>query len=511
MLCEVARQVGVDRFLHISTDEVYGSIEEGSFTEADTLGPRSPYSASKAGSDLIALSHHTTHGLPVMVTRSSNNFGPYQFPEKVIPLFVTNLFDGLKVPLYGDGGNVRDWCYVIDNCQAVDLVLRSGTVGEIYNIGGGNEITNRELTYKLLALVGRDESYIQPVADRLGHDRRYSVTTEQGRVAGLAARARPRRGAGGHGGLVPGPSGVVGAAPGPGGDQAGRLSACASSSPEPAARSPRTSPADARRPATRSWRWGISGSTSPTVMPCSARSVRSAPKPSSTARPGRRWTPARATRNGPSRTTRWRCVGWPRGAAGPAATSCSCRPTTCSRARRPSPTSSGIRPARSASTGASKLAGELEAMGAGIGATIVRTSWVVGEHGQNMVKTILRLLAERPRCPSSTISGAIRPSPPTWRGWCAGWRWTADRASTTSPTKARSAGSSWPGRSPSAAGRDPSQVEPIATKDLHPPRPAPRPANSVLDNAVLRLSGLPLLPDFRETLPKVVRAIVDGA
>ena len=186
VLCEVARQVGVDRFLHISTDEVYGSIEEGSFTEADTLGPRSPYSASKAGSDLIALSHHTTHGLPVMVTRSSNNFGPYQFPEKVIPLFVTNLFDGLKVPLYGDGGNVRDWCYVIDNCQAVDLVLRSGTVGEIYNIGGDNEITNRELTYKLLALVGRDESYIQPVADRLGHDRRYSVTT--GKVESLGWR-----------------------------------------------------------------------------------------------------------------------------------------------------------------------------------------------------------------------------------------------------------------------------------------------------------------------------------
>ena len=112
ILCEVARQVGVERFLHVSTDEVYGSIEEGSFRETDALGPRSPYSASKAGSDLIALSHHTTHGLPVVVTRSSNNFGPFQFPEKVIPLFVTNLFDGLPVPLYGDGGNIRDWCYV---------------------------------------------------------------------------------------------------------------------------------------------------------------------------------------------------------------------------------------------------------------------------------------------------------------------------------------------------------------------------------------------------------------
>jgi len=178
-LCGVARRVGVDRFLHISTDEVYGSIDEGSFTEEDALGPRSPYSASKAGSDLIALSHHITHGLPVVVTRSSNNFGPYQFPEKVIPLFVTNLFDGLKVPLYGDGGNIRDWCYVDDNCRAVELVLRQGVVGEIYNIGAGNEITNRALTLKLLAATDRDESFIEPVADRRGHDRRYSIATDK--------------------------------------------------------------------------------------------------------------------------------------------------------------------------------------------------------------------------------------------------------------------------------------------------------------------------------------------
>jgi dTDP-glucose 4,6-dehydratase len=179
VLCDVARQVGVSRFLHISTDEVYGSIAEGSFTERDRLEPRSPYSASKAGSDLIALSYYTTYGLPVIVTRSSNNFGPYQFPEKVIPLFVTNLFDGLKVPLYGDGGNIRDWCYVEDNCHAVDLVLRNGVVGDIYNIGAGNEISNRELTGKLLAFTGRDESFIEPVEDRLGHDRRYSITTDK--------------------------------------------------------------------------------------------------------------------------------------------------------------------------------------------------------------------------------------------------------------------------------------------------------------------------------------------
>jgi dTDP-glucose 4,6-dehydratase len=167
----------VSRVLHISTDEVYGSIEEGSFVEGDPLTPRSPYSASKAGSDLIALSYFTTYGLPVLISRSSNNFGPNQYPEKVIPLFVTNLLDGRKVPLYGDGMNVRDWCYVEDNCAAVDLVLREGAIGEIYNIGAGNEIPNRELTERILALLGADESMIDYVEDRLGHDRRYSIAT----------------------------------------------------------------------------------------------------------------------------------------------------------------------------------------------------------------------------------------------------------------------------------------------------------------------------------------------
>ena len=197
VLCDVARRIGIERFVHISTDEVYGSIEVGSFSEADTLTPRSPYSAAKAGSDLIALSYHTTHGLPVLVTRCSNNFGPYQFPEKVIPLFTTNLLDGKSVPLYGDGGNIRDWIHVHDHNTAVDLVLRHGVVGEIYNIGAGNEITNKELTYRLLELTGRDESFIDFVPDRLGHDRRYSIThdkvtalgwkTEHNLTDGLAA------------------------------------------------------------------------------------------------------------------------------------------------------------------------------------------------------------------------------------------------------------------------------------------------------------------------------------
>ena len=184
VMCDTARVVGVERFLHISTDEVYGSIEEGSFSETDPLMPRSPYSASKAGSDLIALSYLETHGLPVLVTRSSNNFGPYQFPEKVIPLFVTNLIEGGTVPLYGDGLNVRDWCFVEDNCAGVDLVLREGEIGEVYNIGAGNEITNRELTDRLLALCGADESSIDYVEDRLGHDRRYSIDISKAKALG---------------------------------------------------------------------------------------------------------------------------------------------------------------------------------------------------------------------------------------------------------------------------------------------------------------------------------------
>jgi dTDP-glucose 4,6-dehydratase len=184
VVIDVARRLDVDRVLHISTDEVYGSVPEGSSKETDALVPRSPYSASKAGSDLIALSYFTTYDVPVLVTRSSNNFGPFQFPEKVIPLFVTNLLEGARVPLYGDGMNVRDWCYVADNCAAVDLVLRQGTIGEIYNIGAGNEVPNRELTDRLLRLTGQGEEMVEYVEDRLGHDRRYSVDTTKIRALG---------------------------------------------------------------------------------------------------------------------------------------------------------------------------------------------------------------------------------------------------------------------------------------------------------------------------------------
>jgi dTDP-glucose 4,6-dehydratase len=174
-LLDAALRHGVERFVHVSTDEVYGSIESGSWPETHVLQPNSPYAASKASSDLIALAYHRTHDLPVVVTRCSNNYGPYQFPEKVIPLFVTNLLDGQTVPLYGDGGNVRDWLHVEDHCRGIELVRSGGRVGEIYNIGGGTELSNRELTERLLEAVGADWSRVQAVEDRKGHDRRYSV------------------------------------------------------------------------------------------------------------------------------------------------------------------------------------------------------------------------------------------------------------------------------------------------------------------------------------------------
>ncbi|MDO9538547.1 MAG: dTDP-glucose 4,6-dehydratase [Methanocalculus sp.] len=184
VLLEGALKNGISRFIHVSTDEVYGSTFEGSFTELDNLNPSSPYSASKAGSDLLARSYWITHGLPVIITRCTNNFGPYQYPEKLIPLFATNLFDGKKVPVYGTGKNVRDWIYVIDHCRAIAFILSRGAPGEIYNIGSGNELTNLEITHSLLAHSGRDESRIEYVQDRPGHDWRYSLDTTKIRSMG---------------------------------------------------------------------------------------------------------------------------------------------------------------------------------------------------------------------------------------------------------------------------------------------------------------------------------------
>ncbi len=174
-LLDAALRHRVGRFLHVSTDEVYGSIQVGSWTEESPLAPNSPYSAAKAGSDLLALAYHRTHGMDVVVTRCSNNYGPYQFPEKVIPLFVTNLMEGARVPLYGDGGNVRDWLHVADHVAGIQLVLEKGRAGEVYHIGGGAELTNLELTGRLLAACGASWDCVDRVPDRKGHDRRYSL------------------------------------------------------------------------------------------------------------------------------------------------------------------------------------------------------------------------------------------------------------------------------------------------------------------------------------------------
>ncbi|MGW1271585.1 dTDP-glucose 4,6-dehydratase [Streptomyces sp. NPDC002491] len=175
VLLDAARRHGVGRFVQVSTDEVYGSIGEGSWTEDRPLAPNSPYSASKAGADLLALAHHRTHGLDVVVTRCTNNYGPYQFPEKVVPLFVTRLLDGKPVPLYGDGRNVRDWLHVSDHCRGIDLVLHGGRAGEVYHIGGGAELTNHKLTGLLLDALGADWDRVEHVPDRKGHDLRYSL------------------------------------------------------------------------------------------------------------------------------------------------------------------------------------------------------------------------------------------------------------------------------------------------------------------------------------------------
>jgi dTDP-glucose 4,6-dehydratase len=175
VLLDAARNSNLKRFLHVSTDEVYGSISEGSWPEDHPLLPNSPYSASKAGSDLLVRAYNRTHKLDTVITRCSNNYGQYQFPEKVMPLFITNIIEGKKVPLYGNGLNVRDWLHVDDHCRGIALALTKGKSGEVYNIGGGTELTNVELTHKILVSMGVGEEFIQPVEDRKGHDLRYSV------------------------------------------------------------------------------------------------------------------------------------------------------------------------------------------------------------------------------------------------------------------------------------------------------------------------------------------------
>ena len=197
VLLEAARDARrLRRFIQISTDEVYGSVPAGHSVETDELRPRNPYSASKAGADRLAYSYYATYQVPVVITRASNNYGSHQFPEKVIPLFITNAIDDLPLPLYGDGLNVRDWLHVDDHCRAIDLVIEKGPPGEVYNVGGGNEIPNVELTRRILELTGKPASLIRPVADRPGHDRRYALDTSKLRSLGWAPSVPFDRGLG---------------------------------------------------------------------------------------------------------------------------------------------------------------------------------------------------------------------------------------------------------------------------------------------------------------------------
>jgi dTDP-glucose 4,6-dehydratase len=185
VLLEAARRApGLRCFIQISTDEVYGSVATGASRETDELKPRNPYSASKAGADRLAYSYWATYQVPVIITRASNNYGPYQFPEKLIPLFATNAIDDIPLPLYGDGGNVRDWLHVIDHCRAIELLIEKGSTGEVYNVGGGNEVANVDLTHRILDVLGKPRSLIRPVADRPGHDRRYCLDTTKLRSVG---------------------------------------------------------------------------------------------------------------------------------------------------------------------------------------------------------------------------------------------------------------------------------------------------------------------------------------
>ncbi len=192
VLLEAAKKYGLYRFIQISSDEVYGSIKKGSFTESSPLMPSNPYAASKAGADLLCYSYFTTYRLPLIIIRSCNNFGPYQYPEKIIPLFITNALQNKKLPLYGDGGNVRDWLFVLDNCRAIDLVLHDGSVGEIYNVSAGNKMTNLRLTRLILKITQRPQSLIEYVIDRPAHDRRYSMDCSKIKYLGWRPQYRLR-------------------------------------------------------------------------------------------------------------------------------------------------------------------------------------------------------------------------------------------------------------------------------------------------------------------------------
>ncbi|MCX5726501.1 MAG: dTDP-glucose 4,6-dehydratase [Candidatus Saganbacteria bacterium] len=194
ILLEASKRHKVSRYIQISTDEVYGSIERGSFSEKSPLAPNSPYASSKAGGDLLVRSYNKTYNLPAVIVRSTNNYGPYQYPEKFLPLFITNALEGKKLPLYGDGKNVRDWLHVLDNCEAIDLVMHKGVPGDIYNVGGGNERENLEVAKMIVHELGKSEGAIEFVKDRPGHDRRYSIDPSKLKALGWAPKRNFEKG-----------------------------------------------------------------------------------------------------------------------------------------------------------------------------------------------------------------------------------------------------------------------------------------------------------------------------
>ena len=494
IVMDTARRLEMGRVVHIGTDEVYGSVEVGSSKETDPLEPRSPYSASKAGSDLIALSYHHTYGLPVVVTRCTNNFGPFQYPEKAIPLFTTNLLDGQRIPLYGDGLNERDWLFVDDHCAGVHLALHAGAPGEIYNIGAGNETPNRVLVDKLLALLGKSEADVEYV-DRPARPRPPLLRRHrQDHRARLAQAAHARRSALRNRRVVPRQRLVVGAA------QGARMRVLVTGAGGQVGREVVELLAGERRRRRR-----------PLVLDVGdrdrgARDGRRAP--AGRDRQLRRVDRRRRVRvRSRSRVPRQRDGRAQRRRRGPAGGRVSRHLSTdyVFDGTKIEPYDEWDAPNPQSVYGRSKWAGELEVdPGHARRAHLVGVRTLRRQHGEDDPAPRRRAREARS---SSPTSAAIRRSRPTSPACSCCSRRSAFPGPGTSPTRARSRGTSSRERVLAADGDDPSRVGPITTDELQPPRPAPRPANSVLANRALGYAGIDLLPDFRESLGSLVAQI----
>ena len=551
-LAEAARRHGVVRFHHISTCEVYGDLPLDSdevFTEETPYRPRTPYNASKAGGDHAVRAYVETYGLPATITNCCNNYGPFQFPEKVIPLFTARALDDQPLPLYASTQNRREWLHVDDHCRAIELVLQHGEVGETYNVGSGVEASIEEIADAVLTATAKPASLKEIVPDRPSHDRRYLLDSSKIRSTSVGSPPCPsprgsptpwpgtaRTGAGGsrcatgrRSSKGPGPRPTPCPARRRDGDRRGagprhRRRRPAGTGParrhgRPGARRggrPRRPPgrghpaAGARRlpstscrPTSTPWTWPTGRRSAP---PWRASGLTSC----STAGPSPRWTRASPTSTPPSPSMPSAPATSPRRPSAWVPIWSTSPPTMSSTGPPPGPTTNGTHRVRSRSTGgASSAARSRSARIGAASATIVRTAWVSGAHGANMVKTVLRLAASNPDgplrfvddqrgCPTFTadlsravVRLALDRRPGTFH--------VTNQGETTWYGFARA--------TLAAAGLEPGVVEPIATSELDPPRPAPRPANSRLDNAALRLSGLPLLPEWTDALDRLVRSL----